>query len=142
MKELLKGGLPTDANRTLNFNVGDTVKVHYKIQESGKERIQVYEGVVISISNGGNGKSFTVRRISYDVGVERVFPLYSPRIAKIELIRKGRVRRSKLFFLRERSGKSARIRELKGGKTLVAEDKKRQAAADAAATTSGAPASE
>ncbi|EPG75669.1 ribosomal protein L19 [Leptospira fainei serovar Hurstbridge str. BUT 6] len=142
MKELLKGGLPTDPNRTLNFNVGDTVKVHYKIQESGKERIQVYEGVVISIANGGNGKSFTVRRISYDVGVERVFPLYSPRIAKIELIRKGRVRRSKLFFLRERSGKSARIRELKGGKTLVAEDKKRQAAADAAATTSGVPASE
>ncbi|PJZ69544.1 50S ribosomal protein L19 [Leptospira perolatii] len=135
MKELLKvkGGLPTDANRSLNFSVGDTVKVHYKIQESGKERVQVYEGVVISISNGGNGKSFTVRRVSYDVGVERIFPLYSPRIAKIELVRKGKVRRSKLFFLRERSGKSARIRELKGGKTLVAEDKKRQAAEVASA---------
>ncbi|TGM98895.1 50S ribosomal protein L19 [Leptospira dzoumogneensis] len=138
MKELIKAGLPTEANRTLNFNVGDTVKVHYKIQESGKERVQVYEGVVISISNGGNGKSFTVRRISYDVGVERVFPLYSPRIAKIELVRKGKVRRSKLFFLRERSGKSARIRELKGGKILVAEDRKRQTAEEAKAAASSA----
>ncbi len=92
--------MPLD--RPLNFEVGDTVKVHYKIVEGNRERIQVFEGIVIAINNGGIGKSFTVRRISYDVGVERVFPLYSARIAKIEPIRKGKIRRAKLYFLRER----------------------------------------
>lgn len=112
--------------RTLNFGIGDTVKVHYRILESGKERIQVYEGTVISLANKMNDKSFTVRRVSYDVGVERIFPLYSPRVAKIELVRKGRVRRAKLFYLRKRTGKTARIKELRGGQAIVQAEKKRE----------------
>ncbi|EMY79104.1 ribosomal protein L19 [Leptospira weilii serovar Ranarum str. ICFT] len=132
MNQLLREVLTPDAERKQNFAVGDTVKVHYKIVESGKERVQVYEGVVISISNEANGRTFTVRRVSYDIGVERIFPLFSPRIAKIELIRKGKVRRAKLYYLRNLAGKAARIKELKGGKTLVSEDRKRQQSAAAA----------
>lgn len=118
----------SDLNRRkINFSVGDTVKVHYKIVESGKERTQIYEGVVISIVNKMNDKSFNVRRVSYDIGVERIFPLYSPKISKIELVRKGHVRRAKLYFLREKSGKTARIKELRGGQAIVqAERKKRK----------------
>ena len=97
----------------VNFEVGDTVKVHYKIIEGDKERIQVYEGVVIAIDNKGISKTFTVRRISYDVGVERIFPLHSPRIDKIVVMRKGKKRRAKLYFLRERTGKSAKLREVR-----------------------------
>lgn len=97
--------------RKIDFEIGDTVRVHYKIVEGNKERIQVYEGVVIAIDNKGLSKTFTVRKISFEVGVERVFPLYSTRIAKIETIRKGKVRRAKLYFLRERKGKSAKLRE-------------------------------
>ena len=93
--------------RPLDFKIGDTVKVHCKIIEGNRERIQVYEGLVIAINNKGLGKTFTVRRVSYDVGVERIFPLYSTRIAKIDLVRRGKVRRSKLYFLRERKGKAA-----------------------------------
>ncbi|HMV81273.1 MAG TPA: 50S ribosomal protein L19 [Leptospiraceae bacterium] len=128
--------------RTLNFGIGDTVKVHYRILESGKERIQVYEGTVISLANKMNDKSFTVRRISYDVGVERIFPLYSPRVAKIELVRKGRVRRAKLFYLRKRTGKTARIKELRGGQAIVQAEKKREkeAAKAEAAVKTEAPA--
>jgi len=129
--------------RTLNFGIGDTVKVHYRILESGKERIQVYEGTVISLANKMNDKSFTVRRISYDVGVERIFPLYSPRVAKIELVRKGRVRRAKLFYLRKRTGKTARIKELRGGQAIVQAEKKREkeaAKAEAAKTETPAQA--
>lgn len=100
--------------RNVEFEIGDTVKVHYKIVEGNRERVQVYEGVVIAIDNKGAGKTFTVRRVSYDVGVERVFPLLSPRIAKIETVRKGMVRRAKLYFLRDRSGKSAKLREKHG----------------------------
>jgi len=99
--------------RDVNFEVGDTVKVHYKIIEGDKERIQVYEGVVIAIDNKGISKTFTVRRISYDVGVERIFPLHSPRIDKIVVMRKGKKRRAKLYFLRERTGKSAKLREVR-----------------------------
>ncbi len=129
--------------RTLNFGIGDTVKVHYRILESGKERIQVYEGTVISLANKMNDKSFTVRRISYDVGVERIFPLYSPRVAKIELVRKGRVRRAKLFYLRQRTGKTARIKELRGGQAIVqAEKKKEREAAKAEAAVKSAAAAE
>jgi len=96
------------------FRVGDTVKVHYKILEGGKERVQVYEGLVISIANKGLTKSFTVRRISYDVGVERIFPISSPKIADIEVTRRGHVRRAKLFYLRDKIGKKARtVREAK-----------------------------
>lgn len=97
--------------REINFEIGDTVRVHYKIIEGNKERIQVYEGVVIAIDNKGLSKTFTVRKISFEVGVERVFPFYSTRIAKIETVRKGKVRRAKLYFLRERKGKSAKLRE-------------------------------
>lgn len=97
--------------RSVNFQVGDTVKVHYKIVEGNRERIQVYEGIVISIDNKGIGKTFTVRKISFDVGVERVFPFYSPRIAKIDVVRKGKIRRAKLYYLRERTGKSAKLKE-------------------------------
>ena len=97
--------------REMTFEIGDTVRVHYKIVEGNKERIQVYEGVVIAIDNKGLGKTFTVRKISFDVGVERVFPFYSTKIAKIETVRKGKVRRAKLYFLRERKGKSAKLKE-------------------------------
>ena len=94
-------------DRELDFEVGDTVKVHYKIIEGNRERVQVYEGIVIAIDNKGLNKSFTVRRISYDVGVERIFPVASPKIAKIDVLRKGKTRRAKLYYLRERTGKSA-----------------------------------
>ena len=90
---------------------GDTVRVHSKIVEGGKERIQVLQGVVIRIKQGGNGASFTVRHVAYGIGVERTFPFYSPRVEKVEIVRHGKVRRAKLYYLRQRSGKSARIKE-------------------------------
>ncbi|MCZ6524123.1 MAG: 50S ribosomal protein L19 [Alphaproteobacteria bacterium] len=93
------------------FDPGDTVKVHYKITEGTRERIQVYEGVVIARSSRGLNSAFTVRKISYGEGVERVFPLYSPRIERIEVVRRGAVRRAKLYYLRSRRGKRARIAE-------------------------------
>jgi large subunit ribosomal protein L19 len=93
-------------------NVGDTVKVHFRIIEGRNERIQIYEGLVIAIKNSRVGKTFTVRKNSYGVGVERVFPLHSPRIARVELVRPGRVRRAKLYYIREKIGKKAKIREL------------------------------
>ncbi len=93
------------------FAPGDTVKVHYKITEGTRERIQVYEGVVIARSSRGLNSAFTVRKISYGEGVERVFPLYSPRIERIEVVRRGAVRRAKLYYLRSRRGKRARIAE-------------------------------
>ena len=93
-----------------DFKVGDTVRVHAKIIEGDKERIQVFEGAVIGRANGGNRATFTVRKISYGVGVERIFPLHSPRIDKIEVVSHGRVRRAKLYYLRELSGKAARIK--------------------------------
>ncbi len=97
------------------FKVGDTVKVHYKIVEGEKERIQPFEGVVIRIKGGGIGKTFTVRKESYGVGIERTFPFYSPNIEKIELVKYGKVRRSRLYFLRKYKGKEAmgKIREIK-----------------------------
>ena len=93
------------------FEPGDTLKVHVKVQEGNRERIQVFEGLCIARRNAGLNSSFTVRKISYGEGVERVFPLYSPSIWEIEVARKGMVRRAKLYYLRDRSGKSARIRE-------------------------------
>ncbi|MFA5575787.1 MAG: 50S ribosomal protein L19 [Tissierellaceae bacterium] len=93
------------------FNVGDTVQVHYKVVEGTRERIQVYEGTVIKIQGGGSRKTFTVRRLSYGVGVERTFPIHSPRIEKIVVTRKGKVRRAKLYYLRDRQGKSAKVKE-------------------------------
>ena len=93
------------------FAPGDTVRVHYKVVEGTRERVQVYEGVVIARTAKALNSSFTVRKISYGEGVERVFPLYSPRIEKIEVVRRGAVRRAKLYYLRSRRGKSARIAE-------------------------------
>jgi len=94
------------------FNVGDTVKVHFKIIEGKTERVQVYEGLVIAMKNSRIGKTFTVRKNSYGVFVERVFPLYSPRIAKVEMVRPGKVRRAKLYYIRKKIGKGAKIKEL------------------------------
>ena len=93
------------------FNAGDTIKVHLKIKEGEKERVQVFEGVCIAKKNAGLNSAFTVRKISYGEGIERVIPLFSPQISKIELVKSGDVRRSKLYYLRKRSGKSARISE-------------------------------
>jgi len=93
------------------FRVADTVKVHVKIREGDKERIQVFEGVVIRHHRGRMGATFTVRKVSYGVGVERIFPLHSPQIDKIEVLRRGRVRRARLYYLRSRIGKAARIKE-------------------------------
>lgn len=95
-----------------DFRPGDTVKVHVKVVEGGRERVQVFEGAVMKRQNGSIRETFTVRRVSYGVAVERTFPVHSPRIAKIEVMRRGRVRRAKLFYLRGRTGKAARIREL------------------------------
>lgn len=93
------------------FRIGDSVKVHVKIREGEKERIQVFEGVVIRHHRGKVSASFTVRKVSYGVGVERIFPLHSPRIDRVEVLRRGRVRRSRLYYLRQRVGKAARIKE-------------------------------
>jgi large subunit ribosomal protein L19 len=95
-----------------DFKVGDTVKVHFRIIEGKTERIQIYEGLVIAFKNSRVGKTFTVRKNSYGVGVERVFPLHSPRIAKVEVVRPGKVRRAKLYYIRNKIGKSAKIKEL------------------------------
>ncbi|MBO5729917.1 MAG: 50S ribosomal protein L19 [Treponema sp.] len=95
-----------------NFKVGDTVKVHFKIIEGKTERIQVYEGLVICFKNSGISRTFTVRKNSYGVGVERVFPLNSPRIAKVERVRPGKVRRAKLYYIRGKVGKAAKVKEL------------------------------
>ena len=102
--------------RVPKFGPGDTVRVHVKIKEGDKERIQVFQGNVVSRRGGGTGATFTVRKISSGIGVERIFPLHSPNIAKIERLRAGDVRRAKLYYLRDLTGKSARIRE-----TLLAE---------------------
>ena len=93
-----------------DFKVGDTVRVHVKIIEGEKERTQVFEGVVISRRQGGSRATFTVRKVSYGIGVERIFPLHSPRIEKIEIVNRGRVRRARLYYLRKLRGKAARIR--------------------------------
>ena len=93
------------------FNVGDTIKVGYKIIEGGKERIQNFEGVVIAKKNGGISETFTVRHISYGVGVEKVYPLHSPKIAYIKVVKKGKVRRAKLYYLRGLTGKAAKVKE-------------------------------
>lgn len=94
------------------FSAGDTVKVHYRITEGDKERVQVYEGTVIGIRGSGLDKTFVVRRVSHEIGVERIFPYHSPAIQKIETTRRGRVRRAKLFYLRHKSGKEGRIKEV------------------------------
>lgn len=102
-QEYLKQDIPA-------FNVGDTVKVHIKIKEGSRERIQIFEGFVLKKQHGGIGETFTVRRIASGVGVEKTFPLHSPLVEKIEVVRKGDVRRAKLFYMRERTGKAAKIK--------------------------------
>ena len=95
------------------FAPGDTVKVHVRVVEGGRERVQIFEGLVIARNGAGARASFTVRKLSFGVGVERVFPVHAPIISKIEVVRRGDVRRSKLYYLRDRVGKSARIKELR-----------------------------
>ena len=94
------------------FNVGDTVRVWVKVVEGNRERLQAFEGTVIAKRNGGVRETFTVRRVSYGIGVERTFPIHSPRVDHVDMIRRGKVRRAKLYYLRERQGKAAKIKEL------------------------------
>ena len=94
-----------------SFNIGDTVRVHNKIKEGNKERIQMFEGTVIAKHNGGISATFTVRRISYGCGVEKTFPLHSPNVEKVDIIRVGKVRRAKLYYIRDRVGKASKVKE-------------------------------
>ena len=103
-QENLKSNVP-------NFNIGDTVKVYNKIKEGNKERIQVFEGTIIKKQRGGANETFTVRRVAYGTGVEKTFPVNSPRIEKVEIVRHGKVRRAKLYYLRDRVGKATRVKE-------------------------------
>ncbi len=104
-QENLKTSIPA-------FNVGDTVKVMIKVIEGDKERLQAFEGVVIAKKHGGISETFTVRRLSYGVGVEKTFPIHSPKVADIQVVRKGKVRRAKLYYLRARTGKAAKVKEM------------------------------
>jgi large subunit ribosomal protein L19 len=123
------------------FRPGDTVKVHVRVVEAGRERIQVFQGVVIRRQGGGLQETFTVRKISFGVGVERTFPLHSPSIGKLEVVSRGHVRRAKLYYLRERRGKKARIRERRLGDeelaAIAAAEAERAAARSAAAADDG-----
>lgn len=105
-KEYKKNDIP-------EFNVGDTVRVHVKIVEGQRERIQVFEGYVLKMQSGGISETFTVRRLAQGIGVEKTFPMHSPKVAKIEVLKRGRVRRAKLNYMRERTGKAARIKSAK-----------------------------
>ncbi|MGE3191557.1 MAG: 50S ribosomal protein L19 [Vicinamibacterales bacterium] len=108
--DLVEKGQLTERPR---MQPGDTVKVHVRVREGDKERIQVFEGVVINIRRGGVRASFTVRKVSFSQGVERIFPMHSPSVSKIEIVRSAKVRRAKLYFLRELRGKAARMKEVK-----------------------------
>lgn len=108
--ELTKEYLEKDLG---DFRIGDTVKVYYRIKEGDKTRIQPYEGIVIAFKNQGVSKTFTVRKISYGVGVERIFPYYSPNVEKVEVLKRGKVRRAKLYYLRKYVGKKAKVKEKK-----------------------------
>lgn len=120
----------TSSKSIPNFQPGDTVKISVKVVEGTRERLQAYEGVVIARKNDGLNSSFTVRKISYGEGVERIFPLYSPNVAEIEVIRRGDVRRAKLYYLRDRRGKSARIAEQTTGYSAKLAAAEREAAAE------------
>ena len=110
----------------LTLNVGDTVKVYNKIKEGNKERIQVFEGTIIRKQRGGSNETFTVRRVAYGTGVEKTFPVHSPRIEKVEVVRHGKVRRAKLYYLRNRVGKATRVKE-----DVLATNKAKEEAKDA-----------
>ena len=108
IKSITEDMLRTDLPQ---LNIGDTVRVFVKVKEGTRERLQAFEGTIIRKKNGGISETFTVRRVSYGVGVERTFPVHSPNIGKIEIIRKGKVRRAKLYYLRDRVGKAAKVKE-------------------------------
>ncbi|MDA8233013.1 MAG: 50S ribosomal protein L19 [Magnetospirillum sp.] len=128
----------TDSKTIPQFAPGDTVKVNVKVVEGNRERVQAYEGVCIARKNDGLNSSFVVRKISYGEGVERIFPLYSPNIASIEVIRRGDVRRAKLYYLRDLRGKAARIAEQTTGYSAkISAAEREAAAADKAAAKSG-----
>lgn len=126
-KQYLRTDLPP-------FRPGDTVKVHVRVVEAGRERVQVFQGVVIRRQGGGLQETFTVRKISFGVGVERTFPLHSPSVAKLEVVLRGKVRRAKLYYLRERRGKKARIRErrVEGVELLALQAEQAEAEAEGA----------
>ena len=108
LKQIVQDCMKTEAPVT---EIGDTVKVHVKIKEGERERIQIFEGIVIAKRHGGISETFTVRRVAHGVGIERVFPVHSPHVDKVELVRHGKVRRSKLYYLRDRVGKAAKVKE-------------------------------
>lgn len=108
LKHISQGCLKSDLPQ---FEVGDTVKVHVLIKEGNRERIQIFEGTVIAKKHGGVAETFTVRRVTHGCGVERVFPIHSPKVAKVEVVRQGKVRRSKLYYLRDRVGKAAKVKQ-------------------------------
>lgn len=124
--------------RDITFRSGDTVRVHVRIKEGDKERIQVFEGVVIAVRRNANRSSFTVRKISYGVGVERVFPVHSPFVEKVEVMSSGKVRRARLYYLRGLRGKAARLKDRDAGRRP--ESKKKKKAAAKAAAAKAAPA--
>ncbi len=108
IKHLTDGQLKEAVDK---FNIGDTIKVHNRIKEGSRERVQIFEGTVIAKKHGGIQETFTVRRVSYGVGVEKTFPIHSPNVEKVEVVRKGKVRRAKLYYLRNRVGKAAKVKE-------------------------------
>lgn len=113
MNEIIKALEKEQLNPNVaSFNVGDTVRVYAKVKEGQRERIQMFEGIVLKRQNGGIRETFTVRRLSYGIGVEKTWPVHSPNIDKIEVVRKGKVRRAKLYYLRDRVGKNAKVKEL------------------------------
>ena len=137
IEELGRAEIAKKADTVPDFAPGDTLRVNVKVKEGDRERVQAFEGVCIARKNAGINSSFTVRKISFGEGVERVFPLYSPRIGSIELLRRGDVRRAKLYYLRERRGKSARISEKMtgaAGKAAAAEREAEAVGATAPAT--------
>ena len=109
--DVLKQFTASQLKEMPELNIGDTVRVHVKIKEGDRERIQVFEGTIIARKHGGISETFTVRRLSYGVGVERVFPVHPPIVDKVEVVRSGRVRRGKLYYLRDRVGKAAKVKE-------------------------------
>ena len=111
--DIIKSIEQESLRQVAEFNVGDTVRVFFKVIEGNKERIQAYEGIVIARKHGGLRETFTVRRISSGIGVERTFPIHSPKIDKVVVVRKGSVRRAKLYYLRDRQGKAAKVKEVK-----------------------------
>ncbi len=108
IKKIEKNNMKNDVPA---FNVGDTVRVHVKVVEGKRERIQIFEGLVLKKQNGGVSETFTVRKISYGIGVERTFPIHSPKIEKVEVVRRGKVRRARLHYIRDRVGKATKVKE-------------------------------